>query len=154
MGRSPETVPDLSTCGCSVIDSPMVMKPGTTTGGAQIKRPPVVKVVTAEIVAAGLLCSIIMSVNPLLGKSALIGSGICLLPNLYFSLLAFRYSGAKAVQAVAQHFYRAEVGKFMLTATLFAVTFSTVKPLNAAAVFIAYLVTLMVNWLLMAKVIR
>lgn len=78
--------------------------------------------------------------------SALCGGLIAWLPNLYFAYKAFRFSGARAAQAIIRSFYAGEAGKLILTAVLFALTFAGVKPLDALAVFGVFLLTQLVNW--------
>ena len=88
------------------------------------------------------------------GYSGLCGGLIAWVPNLYFARKAFRYSGARAAQAIVRSFYAGEMGKLILTAVLFALTFAGVKPLDAPAVFGVFLLTQSVSWfapLLMRK---
>ena len=80
------------------------------------------------------------------GYSGLCGGLIAWLPNLYFARKAFRYSGARAAQAIVRSFYAGEMGKLILTAVLFALTFAGVKPLDAPAVFGVFLLTQSVSW--------
>lgn len=80
------------------------------------------------------------------GYSGLCGGLIAWLPNLYFAHKAFRFSGARAAQAIVRSFYAGEAGKLVLTAVLFALTFAGVKPLEALAVFGVFLLTQLVNW--------
>ena len=88
------------------------------------------------------------------GYSGLCGGLIAWLPNLYFAHKAFRFSGARAAQAIVRSFYAGEAGKLVLTAVLFALTFAGVKPLAPLAVFAVFFMTQLVNWfspLLMRK---
>ncbi|HEX5841667.1 MAG TPA: F0F1 ATP synthase subunit I [Pseudomonas sp.] len=88
------------------------------------------------------------------GYSGLCGGLIAWLPNLYFAHKAFRFSGARAAQAIVRSFYAGEAGKLVLTAVLFALTFAGVKPLEPLAVFGVFFLTQLVNWfspLLMRK---
>ena len=80
------------------------------------------------------------------GYSALCGGLIAWLPNLYFAYKAFRYTGARAAQAIVKSFYAGEAGKLILTAVLFALTFAGVKPLAPLAVFGVFLLTQLVSW--------
>lgn len=80
------------------------------------------------------------------GYSGLCGGLIAWLPNLYFAHKAFRFSGARAAQAIVRSFYAGEAGKLVLTAVLFALVFAGVKPLDAAALFGVFLLTQLVNW--------
>ncbi|MGH8352045.1 MAG: F0F1 ATP synthase subunit I [Pseudomonas sp.] len=80
------------------------------------------------------------------GYSGLCGGLIAWLPNLYFAHKAFRFSGARAAQAIVRSFYAGEAGKLIRTAVLFALTFAGVKPLEALAVFGVFLLTQLVSW--------
>lgn len=92
-----------------------------------------------------------MAYSQLTIVSLLIGAGIFIGPNAYFSFYAFRHAGARAAAEIAQSFYRGEAGKFVLTAVLFAVSFAVVRPIDAAAVFISYVFFTMLTWLLAWK---
>jgi ATP synthase protein I len=80
------------------------------------------------------------------GYSGLCGGLIAWLPNMYFAHKAFRFTGARAAQAIVRSFYAGEAGKLILTAVLFALTFAGVKPLDALAVFGVFFLTQLVNW--------
>lgn len=80
------------------------------------------------------------------GYSGLCGGLIAWLPNMYFAHKAFRFTGARAAQAIVRSFYAGEAGKLILTAVLFALTFAGVKPLEALAVFGVFFLTQLVNW--------
>ncbi len=84
--------------------------------------------------------------SPVAGYSGLCGGLIAWLPNLYFAHKAFRFSGARAAQAIVRSFYAGEAGKLVLTAVLFALTFAGVKPLEPLAVFGVFVLTQLVNW--------
>lgn len=71
--------------------------------------------------------------------SALLGGLAAVIPNAYFTYKAFRYFGARSVNAVIQSFWAGEAGKTVLTAVLFAVLFIGVKPLNIGMVFVGYI---------------
>ncbi|MDP3814349.1 F0F1 ATP synthase subunit I [Pseudomonas sp.] len=80
------------------------------------------------------------------GYSGLCGGLIAWLPNMYFAHKAFRFSGARAAQAIVRSFYAGEAGKMILTAALFTLTFAGVKPLDALAVFGVFFLIQLVNW--------
>jgi len=80
------------------------------------------------------------------GYSGLCGGLIAWLPNMYFAHKAFRFSGARAAQAIVRSFYAGEAGKLILTAVLFALTFAGVKPLAPLAVFGVFVLTQLVSW--------
>ena len=87
-------------------------------------------------------------------KSVIAGALIFSGPNVYFTYYAFRHSGARAATEVAQSFYRGESGKFILTAVLFAVLFAAVKPIDAVAVFLAYIVMMVLAWLTALRMMK
>ncbi|GLK59311.1 F0F1 ATP synthase subunit I [Azotobacter vinelandii] len=76
------------------------------------------------------------------GYSALLGSLIAWLANLYFAHRAFRYFGARSARAVVQSLWSGEMGKMILTAALFALVFVGVRPLEPLALFGGYLLVL------------
>ncbi len=79
--------------------------------------------------------------------SVLLGGLICLLPNCYFAYRAFKFQGARAARDIVRSFYVGEAGKLLLTAILFAVVFSSVKPINALAIFLGFGAVQMIQWL-------
>ena len=106
--------------------------------GAGLVKPPVYRVFVAQflllIVASGLASFYRFEV----GLSLLLGGLISLLPNVYFAIQVFRFSGAAAAHRVTQSFYRGELGKFILTGTGFALVFSLVENLSPPAVFAGF----------------
>lgn len=95
-----------------------------------------------------LLASLLIAIwhGGISGYSALCGGLIAWLPNVYFAFKAFRYSGARAAQAIVRSFYAGEAGKLILTAVLFALLFAGVKPLAPLAVFGVFALTQLVSW--------
>jgi ATP synthase protein I len=89
-----------------------------------------------------------------LAVSLFLGGLIHLIPNMFFARQVFRFSGAKAAHRVTQAFYRGELGKFILTATGFALVFSLVKTVNPAALFAGFGVMLVSHAVLVARLSR
>ncbi|MBK8306034.1 MAG: ATP synthase subunit I [Gammaproteobacteria bacterium] len=86
-------------------------------------RPPLKRVLLAE---SGLLALAVLGagiMDPVTGKSLLIGGLIFLIPQSWFAWRVFRFSGAGAAREVVQGFYRGEAGKFLLTTAGFASAF-------------------------------
>jgi ATP synthase protein I len=83
------------------------------------------------------------------------GGLIAIVPQAYFALLAFRWSGAQSAEAVARSSYVGEAGKFLLSVAGFAAVFAALRPVNGLAVFAGYLVMLAVqimgSWLLLTR---
>ncbi|MCY1509078.1 ATP synthase I chain [compost metagenome] len=110
-------------------------------------RIPVFPVLLAQLVVLLLAAVVIWQWRgTVAGYSGLCGGLIAWLPNVYFARKAFRFSGARAAQAIVRSFYAGEMGKLILTAVLFALTFAGVKPLDALAVFGVFLLTQSVSW--------
>ena len=110
-------------------------------------RLPVFPVLLAQLVVL-LLAAVVLYVwqGKVTSYSGLCGGLIVWLPNLYFAHKAFRFSGARAAQAIVRSFYAGEAGKLILTAVLFALTFAGVKPLNPLAVFGVFILIQSVSW--------
>ncbi|TWC39581.1 ATP synthase protein I [Pseudomonas sp. SJZ079] len=110
-------------------------------------RLPVFPVLLAQLVVVLLAAVVLWQWRGVTtGYSGLLGGLIAWLPNLYFAHKAFRFTGARAAQAIVRSFYAGEAGKLILTAVLFALTFAGVKPLEALAVFGVFGLTQVVNW--------
>lgn len=119
----------------------MTQQPVPTPGrdqGAVIARPPIGKLYAVLIAALLALCAALLLIDLTAAYSALLGGLIAIAPNMFFARQAFRLRGAQVTRHIAQAFYLGETGKFVLTATAFAVVFAVVKPLNAWALWIAF----------------
>lgn len=77
------------------------------------------------------------------GYSAAIGGCIAWVPNAWFVRKAFRYHGARSMQAIVQSFWSGLAGKMILTAVLFALAFTVIKPLSVAGLFAGFVLVQM-----------
>ncbi|WP_087109725.1 F0F1 ATP synthase subunit I [Parendozoicomonas haliclonae] len=117
-----------------------------------LRKPPVFRVIIAQasvtcVLFVGLFAfSILNQSATTTATSALLGGLICLVPNAYLVFRAFSHSGARAAQKIVQEFYRGEAGKFVLTCCGFALVFALVRPLDAVALFGAFVLVQAVNW--------
>jgi ATP synthase protein I len=114
--------------------------------GAIIAAPPLGKLYVGQMVVLAAVAASLVLMNTTTAYSVLLGGLISLGPNSYFARLAFRFRGARAVPLVARSFYLGETGKFVLTATAFAVVFATVKPLDVTALWAAFLCMTASHW--------
>jgi len=55
-------------------------------------------------------------------------------------VIEYRGEGEHAAQIMLQNIFRAEMNKFLLAAVGFAVIFSLVRPINALALFMGFIV--------------
>lgn len=115
---------------------------------ARIQRPQVQRLLLAQLAVVALLSLLGAWLSGIPGAaSASTGGLVAFLPNAFFAWRVFRYQGARYSRAIINGFYRAEAGKFGLTAALFTLVFIAVPPSNPTFFFGAYVVTLFVHWL-------
>lgn len=81
----------------------------------------------------------------LAGKSALTGGFVALLPNLVFTLYAFRFAGARQVQQVYSSIKRGAGLKYLLTIVLFALVLKS-SAVILLPFFSAYVLVMIVSW--------
>lgn len=122
-----------------------------TARGAQIPKPPILKIYGIQCAALLLIGVGLIAVDWTTAYSAFLGGLISIGPNTYFACSAFRYSGAGAADHVARSIYRGEVIKFVFSAALFALIFATVRPLAAGTLFTAFILTTVINTILIVK---
>lgn len=123
--------------------------------GAELSKPVSLgKIVAMQSLVLLVTASLLLLIDQVTASSALLGGLIAIIPNAYFAKWAFRYSGARAADKVAQSFYRGEAGKFILTSVLFALVFIWVKPINVVVIFVTYIGMTALNWLLALRFIR
>lgn len=115
---------------------------------ASIKRPRYQNLLLAQLTLVGLMTLAgVIAGGAAAAVSALTGGMVAFLPNAYFAWRMFRHQGARYTKQIVSGFYRAEAGKFGLTAALFLLVFVLVPPSNPAFFFGAYVVTLFAHWL-------
>lgn len=106
---------------------------------AAIARPPLGRMYAALALLLGGVSAGLAVIDVTLAYSTLLGGAIWLMPNLYFARQAFRYRGARAAPHIARALYLGETGKFVLTVVAFGVVFAAIEPLNALALWAAYI---------------
>jgi ATP synthase protein I len=119
--------------------------------GAKIAKPPFLRIFTSQGIVLVLVAALVLPFDWLSAYSVLLGGLISIVPNGYLASLAYRFTGARAATDVAGSLYRGEIGKFVLTAVMFALVFVLVKPLSAPALFAAFILTTVLNWVLVLK---
>jgi ATP synthase protein I len=119
-----------------------------------MKRPVIKLVAVLWIKQLSLLyfsAAVFWYFEPVLAYSVLYGGLIYWVPNAYFTWLALRYRNTRFPVALVLSFYRGEVGKFLLTATGFAIVFVFVDSLSYLALFSAYIAMTVSQWLLVSR---
>lgn len=119
----------------------------TTVKTNAIRHPPLIKWFAFQAVVVFLMGALFWIKSPVAAYSALAGGFIFLLPNVYFAIKAFRYTGARAAKQIMGSFYKGEAGKLILCAVLFAIAFKSIKPIDESALFLTFAIMLVTNWL-------
>lgn len=129
----------------------MAHQPGIRQAGASIKEPALGKLFATQIalLSAASLC--LLWVDTITAYSVMLGGLTFIVPTGFFARQAFRFRGAQAMRFIAHAFYRGETTKFVLTAMAFALIFTLVKPLNLAALWLAYVMALLVHHVLAVR---
>ena len=110
------------------------------------------RVLRLEAALFALAVGIASFFEPAVGRSVAAGGLIFLLPHAWFAERALRRQGARAAREVAQGFYRAEAGKFLLTAAGFAAAFASLGSAQAGVLLSAYVVLYVVHSVLLAVI--
>lgn len=129
----------------------MAHQPGIRQAGASIKGPALGKLFATQIALLSAISICLLVVNTTIAYSVLLGGLTFIVPTGFFARQAFRFRGAQATQRIAHAFYRGETTKFVLTAMAFALIFTLVKPLNLVALWLAYVVALLVHHVLAVR---
>lgn len=119
---------------------------------ASISQPSLLRIYGLQCLLLLGVCAALLFAGPVTAYSALIGGSIALVPNAYFARQVFRYRGAQSAGAIARSLYRGEVGKFVMTAILFAGVFMAVEPLQEMALFAAFLAMVLINTVFAARI--
>jgi len=103
---------------------------------SDLGRQPILLILLAQVVASVLTAGVLaLWQGQLVATSALMGGAIAVIPNAF---LAARLLGRKAgtsAEAMLRAAWLGEVGKFALTALLFAAVFVAVRPLSGLGLF-------------------
>lgn len=119
-----------------------------------IPKPELLKATLCQLAVLLVLVVMISMTDKLMAVSVLVGGLIQILPQAWFSWQAFKYAGASNVDKVVQSMYRGELGKVVMTATLFAILFTVDKQWNYLALFTTFLVMIPLQWFLTQKALR
>ena len=120
--------------------------------GATIAGPPLARLYAALLGMLSIISAGFLWVDITTAYSVLLGGLISVGPSYYFARQAFRFRGARFARHIAQAFYVGETGKFLLTAIAFATVFALVRPLDAAAVLLAFLGMTVCHWAIAAYI--
>tara|TARA_B110000879_G_C10798036_1_gene365445 strand:+ start:107 stop:475 length:369 start_codon:yes stop_codon:yes gene_type:complete len=119
-----------------------------------ILRPPLHKVALYQLLVLLFLSGVSLLESRVMACSVMIGGLIQIVPQAWFAWRAFRYTGARQVGLVVRAMYQGEVGKVVLTAAMFVVTFLLWKQLNFLAVFSTFIVMMPLQWFITIKILK
>lgn len=125
---------------------------GFRQAGAGIKAPALGKLYATQIALLTVVSLGLLWVDLITAYSVLLGGLTFIVPTGFFARQVFRYRGAQATPRIARAFYRGETTKFVLTALAFALIFTLVKPLNLTALWLAYVVALLIHQMLAMRI--
>lgn len=109
---------------------------------SNLKAPPVYKVILAQLAITGFISVIsLLFSGTTMALTVLLGGLISALPNSYFALHAFKYSGARNADKIVRGFIRGELGKIVMTVVLFALSFALISSLNELALILGFIAT-------------
>lgn len=117
------------------------------TANTSILTPSLASLVKMPSIVASLIVLLSLAWSVDAAISAAVGAITALLPTMYFAFKLFRYRGASKANLIVHEFYRAESGKFVLTAVMFAVTFATYTSVDIGALFGCFITTTIATWL-------
>lgn len=111
-----------------------------------IKRPPIIKIFCTQLVISLLISAIYyFGKGKVAAISAFLGGIIFILPQLYFGLKAFMFSGARAIDKIVVSFYKGESTKIVFIVIGFALVFTFIKPVDYLALYSSFITVLIVN---------
>lgn len=113
-----------------------------------------VRLLRGQFVAMLVLAVAGLLVSPGAALSIAIGAGIAVVGSAYFALQAFRHAGATSAKHIVHSFYKGEAGKFVLTATLFAVVFVTVRSVQGGWLLTGFILEQLVAWAVLLRPAR
>ncbi|MBE9550074.1 MAG: ATP synthase subunit I [Proteobacteria bacterium] len=108
--------------------------------------------VLAQLFATLVAAAVGLIFNPVTAYSLLVGGLICVVPNAWFALrltLQARRSSGNPEEDAGRFVaaaYKGEAMKLLMTGALFALVFSQLQPINVLALFVGYIICLLVNW--------
>jgi ATP synthase protein I len=119
-----------------------------------IEAPPVGRIAKTQMLILFVFVVVVAPLSIKISYSVLLGGIIQIVPQAYFSLLAFRYVGAKQAPKILSAIQKGEAGKLLLTALLFGLSFGLISPLDVPALFLAYGAMIIVQWFCVAKTLN
>ena len=96
-------------------------------------------------ITATVVLFLLLLYTKLAAYSALLGGLAYIFPNIWFIRNAYRGNGQTAPRSILSRFYIGEAGKLVLTGIFFALCFLLVKEINVAAMFLTFILMIIIN---------
>ncbi|WP_245792341.1 ATP synthase subunit I [Teredinibacter waterburyi] len=109
-------------------------------------KSPALASIAVQLVVVVPVALVLLVVDMLFAYSFSLGAIVYILPNAYFTLYAFRYTGARSSYWVVKSLKWGESGKFALVCLGFALVFRFVQPLHTPLFFTGFCSMLMLQW--------
>ncbi len=119
-----------------------------------IKKPLVYLITIAQLAVLLPLVLVLCFILPEKGFAAFVGVSIELTGRAYFGFYAFRYVGAQRVSLVLKSFRRGELGKFVIVAIMFGVSFFIWPDINLPTLYVGYLVSWFLGAVLSFRILK
>ena len=133
--------------------SPPVVSSPPSLDFASVRRQGLWVVVGQLLVAVGGALICYATRGQLASVSALIGGGIGAAATLAQVVIGLRDGAGRAPQAVVRGFYRGSAMKLVVTVVLFVLVLRG-RQLAAAPLFLTYVATFLVYWVVLARTLR
>ncbi len=104
-------------------------------------------IVLIQLIATITISALLLVFDKVYAWSALTGGLIATLANAYFAWKVFGKQQETEASQILATYYRAEVGKIILTVMLFIGAIVMIKPLSIVALLSVYLFNHMIPWL-------
>lgn len=109
------------------------------------------RVLLLQLALLSVLGLVLMFKDFVTAYSAFIGGLLYLLPTGWFSLRVLLKNKALSPREILANIYMSETGKVLLAVALFSLVFMLIEPLNAAALFVTYILLQVTGWYLQLK---
>jgi len=104
------------------------------------------KMLVAQVGLGAVLAVVLWRIyGDVAGYSALLGSLVCVIPNVFLALRLIVPRRDPGAEGLVRAAYIGELGKLALTVLFFGLVFTLVRPLSAVALFAAFIATQLVT---------
>mgnify|MGYP003656385910 FL=1 len=111
-----------------------------------IKRPPIFKIFCTQLAVSALISAFYYWLSGgVAAYSALLGGLVFIIPQLYFGIKAFMFSGARVIDKIVVNFYKGESSKIIIIVIGFALIFTFIRPIDFFALYSSFITLLIVN---------